>query len=260
MERIKIRKSEKTPFYRLDEKASVLLSALQEKGLACLCLCCDSMELTAYGKKIRHEIAERVKTYALHERMWVEKEPREEFYGQLFQSDDYAKETVHKELCAGDLTFEYKDVTGKYFNARDGKRHTCCQPEAYKGTIYMLGPCVMVGALVEDQYTIESFLQKKLLEKGLAYRVENYGAMVRFDAEIDSRLEGIHSYKKNDIIIYLSRIGEAAGIQGESLERIFERHSVPVQWIIDGYTHCNHQANQVIAESILEMIGPFLAV
>ena len=52
---------------------------------------------------------------------------------------------------------------------KSGRRNTCYQPDEYIGTIYFLGPCIVFGAYVEDQYTIESYLQKYLLEIGYPY-------------------------------------------------------------------------------------------
>ena len=48
---------------------------------------------------------------------------------------------------------------------------------------------MIVGAYVEDQYTITSCLQKKLLEKGYPYRVENYSSVIQFDVATDTRLD-----------------------------------------------------------------------
>lgn len=121
-----------------------------------------------------------------------------------------------------------------------------------------MGPCTIVGGYSEDQFTIASYLQKKLLEKGYTYRVENYGGMLRIDSEVDSRLQEIGEYNANDIVIILSRIGSAVNIKGVSLAKIFENNNVPSEWVTDGYTHCNHKVNQLVAESMLAMMLPCL--
>ncbi|MCM1236907.1 MAG: adenylyltransferase/cytidyltransferase family protein, partial [Ruminococcus flavefaciens] len=193
------------------------------------------------------------------ERAYPKKIENGDFFAELYGQEDYENEVAQKEIAVGTHTLDYiMNITGKYFNAKDGSRVTCFQPQKYIGTIYMLGPCMTIGSFVEDQYTIESYLQKRLLEEGYNYRVENKGAMLRLDSQIDKKLEEIGSYDVNDIVIYQSRIGEAVGIEGNSLERIFMEQRIPSTWVTDMYFHCNHKANQLIADSILTMVEPCL--
>lgn len=235
-----------------DEKATALLSELEKKGIKCLCLYINEDELTDYGNIFYANICGRINNKN-------EKINKKEFYSELNNIEDYIKEKAQQEIEEGVFSFEYKkNLTGKYFNTKDGRRVTCFQPETYLGKIYLFGPCTIIGGYVEDQYTIASYLQESLLEKGYAYRVENYGSQLRYDSSIDARLCEIDKYCKNDIVIYLSRVGKAVGIQGKSLEKIFEEHQIPNEWVIDDYTHCNHKANRIIAGSIMKMVESYL--
>ncbi len=244
----------------LDDKATILFSELDKKGIKCFCFHNYEDERTEYGKNFINTMVERLgKIYQGEDNRWTKKVEKEAFYGELYRQEDYRKETAQNEIYYAETTFEYKrDIVGKYFNARDGRRVTCYQPKEYIGTIYLLGPCTIIGACVEDRYTIESFLQKKLLEEGYAYRVENCGSMIRSDSEIDNKLKEIGVFYENDIIIYHSAIGSTAGIENDSLERIFEKNQIPSTWVADGYAHCNHKANVMISDYILEMIKPYL--
>ena len=251
----------KNPAYlsyeRLDDKATVLLSALQQKGVKCFCIYMDEMETTEYGKKFLREVEERIKNITLEpeERMWPNVSEKEAFYDKLWKREDYRKGIAQREIYSANYSFGYKkNVTGRFFNAVEGKRVTCFQPDKYVGTVYLMGLCTVVGLYVEDQHTITSYLQKKLLENGYFYRVENYGSMLRYDADIESKLEEIGMYSKNDIVIYMSSEVMAVGVEGVSLEKIFEKNQIPAKWVTDAYGHCNYHANQVIAESILQMI------
>lgn len=247
---------------RIDDKATILLSSLEKRGIKCFCLYPDENELTEYGRKFKNEVNERLKYNPIdseREEFWPKKVENEEFYGELYQLEDYENESAQKNFGEGAFTFENRDyITGKYFNAKNGIRVTCFQPEEYVGTIYILGPCMIVGAYVEDQYTIPSYLQKKLLEQGYNYRVENYGSVLRLDAKIDSRIEEIGKFHENDIVVYLSVKGKAVDISGNSLEKIFEEHKIPSEWVVNAYVHCNHKANQLVADSIFEMVIPCL--
>lgn len=262
MKRLKIEDCSRSAFQRIDKKATILLSALQKKGICCFGLCEEERKATEYGKKFKNEIREKIKINPrIQEEQWLKREDGEEFYCELYQNKDYEKGAAQKEIYEGSHTFEFgKNITGKYFNAKNGKRITCFQPKEYIGTIYLLGPCTIIGAYTEDQYTVASLLQKKILQQGYMYRVENYGDLLRPDAAIDSRLEEIGNFQLNDIVIYLSRIGEVLHVQdSRSLEKIFEKGQVSCGWIKDTYTHCNHKVSGLIADNILEMICPCLS-
>lgn len=250
------------PYNRIDEKTSVLFSQLRNRGIKCFCLYSDEREKTEYAKKFFQKVYERISKYPINqEEQWPHKGEDDEFYDELYQIEDYKNEVAQKEIDLAWSTFQYKkDIQGKYFNSKEGRRITCFQPESYIGTIYFFGPCTVVGSFVEDQYTIESYLQKKLLEKGYVYRVENYGAVLRLDSEIDSKLQEIEFYHPNDIVIMLSKTGEVLGVPGISLEKIFEKNQIPSEWVMNAhhFYHCNHKANKVIADSVLEMIEPVL--
>lgn len=247
------------PYEAIDDKEAALFSAFREKGLRCFNIYSDEYETTGYGKKFRNAVEKRLKAEPLiTEEPWPKKTGREAFYGGLLENEDYADDTAQREIYQSCSVLELrKNITGKYFNAENGRRVTCCQPKDYTGTIYILGPCTILGVFVEDRYTIPSLLQKIITEKGYPYRVENLGAVMRIDAEMDSRLQEIGEYCANDIIIAVSRKKDGVS-DGISLEKIFEKNNIPDEWVTDEYLHCSHKANGLIADSILELIEPYL--
>lgn len=246
----------------LDVKAAVLLSALERKGIKCFCLHNFADERTEYGKDFLSALSIRLtektdKKYSAGQ--WTAKVDKEEFFGELLLQEDYRNETAQNELIYGENAFECKDIEGKYFNAKNRRRKTCYQPKEYVGTIYFIGTCTIIGACVEDQDTIESYLQKTLLDKGYLYRVENCGSMIREDSEIDRRLEEIDCFGENDIVVYqASGMRMTVGTERISLEKIFEQYNVPDTWMADGYMHCGHKANKLISDSVFELIEPGL--
>ena len=46
------------------------------------------------------------------------------------------------------------------------------------------------------------------------------------DSGIDVRLEEIGRYSPNDIVIYMSGLGESVNIKGISVEKIFEKYNL----------------------------------
>ena len=260
-DRLNLKISSHHTFRQVDDKASIFLRRLQQEGIKCFCFYVNEEKTTKYGMNFQKEINNKLKNDPVdNEKPWPKGEDNKIFYGSLSQLEDYKNEIAQQEIDHSCRMLEFKrNIKGKYFNAVNGRRCTCFQPEEYVGTIYLLGPCTILGLFTEDKHTIASFLQKKILEKGYAYRVENYGTMIRPDSQIDNRLQEIDTYNKNDIIIYLSRSGKAVNVPGNSLEKIYERNCVPSGWVTDEYMHCNYKANNVIADGMLEMIESCLA-
>lgn len=260
LQRLEIKKPQNMPYERIDDKAEVLLTALQKKGIKCFCMYNEELEETTEWKKFKQETDERLQTNPISMKTpWSKGKGDGDFYDGLYHLEDYKNGTAQREIFNSNASYEYKkNICGKYFNAQNGRRITCFQPDVYIGTIHVLGLCIIGGRHVEDQYTIASYLQKKLLEKGYPYKVENYGYKLRVDAGIDSRLEEIGSLSPYDVVIYLSGLGVAANIEGISLQSIFEKYHIPDAWVMDMYSHCNHRANECIANEMMRMIEPCL--
>lgn len=253
-----IKKVNDLSYEELNDKANFLLSEIQKKGVKCFYINEKEDKSTEYGKKFMDAVGQRLEVSGSGQKnqMWLDDVRRKEFYNELFEQEDYKSGKAHEEIYSAFCRFEQiKNVYGRYFNAKDARRVTCYQPEDYIGTIYLLGPCVVIGAFVEDQYTIASYLQKILLEQGFLYKVENCGAINQMDAKI----EEINKLCEGDIIIYISQTGKVFDIQENSLERIFEEHHIPCEWVTDSYMHCNHMANHEIADSVMKMIKPYLS-
>lgn len=66
---------------------------------------------------------------------------------------------VHGEIRNGNCTY-YNDIRSKYFNIINKCRITINQPNEYRNTIYLVGPCIVAGTYVEDRYSIGSLLQQ----------------------------------------------------------------------------------------------------
>lgn len=249
---------EKLSCRKIDDKAICLLSAIQKKGIKCFCLLYENekKESVDYWERFDKKLHWRLKNSPISLMTpWSKGEENLEFYGELYKEEDYKKGVAQEEIINGVRSFEYKvKIGGKYFNARNGRRITCFQPENYIGTVYLMGMCMVVGRHVEDQYTISSYLQRILLEKGYDYRVENCGVVSRRDAALDSWIEKINGFQPNDIIIYQSSVGQVIDLPCISTRKIFEKHQIPTEWVMDTHGHCNHKVNKLLADNIFDMI------
>lgn len=241
---------------KVNKKASVLLAELRKRGIRCICINGERFTGTEYANKIYTQIKERLKTSrASNKPPWTAGLVPSTFWCDLYQLEDYKNGVVQKELADSFCNYRRNDIVGKYCNTKDGKRVTLYQPQEYIGSIYFIGPCTFYGYYCEDQYTIESFLQQRLLEEGYFYRVENYASPVAcMDGEIDNRLIEIGDFYTNDILVYMSRCGDVDGVKNYNLWDICEEQNVPSEWMIDGPFHINHKANKLVADSIFALL------
>ena len=91
---------------------------------------------------------------------------------------------------------------GKYINVENNLRVTKFQPLLYKNTIHVFGGSTIFGIEVPDDNTIPSFLQKKLNDANIIYKVKNYGVSSIIAKEQYERLKNMVEITKGDIVIF----------------------------------------------------------
>lgn len=96
------------------------------------------------------------------------------------------------------------DMTGRYFNFRDGYRVTTGQPTGAAPTLWLFGNSTMSGTEVPDDETIASAMQRLV---GSAYRVVNAGIMGCGTPQIAIAVQRapIHA---GDVVMVLSGAGD----------------------------------------------------
>ena len=87
-------------------------------------------------------------------------EMRKDFFGEVY-SEEYKKAIIPFPFSINNINgvLGIEDVETSLFNVRNGMRVTTNQPKNYDRCIYLYGPCVIMGTMVEDKHTIGSFLQ-----------------------------------------------------------------------------------------------------
>lgn len=147
-----------------------------------------------------------------------------------------------------------EDSNNPYCSSYNGLRRTAYQNGDNSFNLNVFGPCMIFGALVDDENTIPSLLQKNINLLNFDYKVNNYGARAIDFAENIRTLGGI-TIKNNDQFVFVISPKEK-----EILEKMGYYDSIsllPVlnnpelkNYFIDEPVHCNHQANKKIAEFI----------
>lgn len=149
-----------------------------------------------------------------------------------------------------------KDISGKYHNVKDGERLTVGSPYEYDRTIYFFGPCVILGAYVEDKHTIESFLQVRCNSEGNSCRVVNLGCWDNPASTVQRMLST--PIRENDIIVTYLDSREFQCVDNLNLTNALEKNDAPAKWFVNVLEHCNHKVNKICADAIYEAIRPVL--
>lgn len=145
----------------------------------------------------------------------------------------------------------YEDYKGKYFNIVNGHRITVDQPKSFKRTIYVMGPCYIMGVGVRDEGTYSSQLQmllnKYAADKG--FIVENYGLCLD---GLNSEEEMINLFntfplKSGDIVI---------GLGGKYRATNDELRTDPYKYgeLFFDVTHLTEAAHKMIAEGVFKTL------
>ena len=160
------------------------------------------------------------------------------------------------------LFYSLSDQHDKYVNIENGIRLTSDSPKTFCNSIYMFGPCITRGFGVTDNYTIASYLQKKInLNLTKEYRVVNCGTGGKRGIINDLLYLLSTHYLENDIIIIINQLEN-------TFEKILNRRNVPIyelsslfsrphncgKWILHSESHINHVGNEVISNYIYNIL------
>lgn len=181
----------------------------------------------------------------------------EDFFEELY-TEEYANAVAYHpfkiEKFNGVTRIE--DISSKYHNVEGGERLTVEPPLEFDRTIYFFGPCVIVGAYVEDKHTIESFLQVKCNREENSCRVVNLGCYNNHADTVQRILST--PIKENDIIVMYLANREIPCANNLNLTNALEKNGAPAKWFVDTLWHCNYKVNEIYADAIYEAIRPML--
>ena len=171
------------------------------------------------------------------------------FY-KRFYTEDYARQVGHHifDLDKNNVYARLKDCEDQYFHIKNGERLTVGQPETAERTIWFFGQCLMVGSFVEDQHTMESFLQRILNRKGYSVKLVNCGCFESW------YLEMIHMtstpMKPGDIVVMFVENKPYQRTTTVDMMEILDCHHVPSEWLLNNPTHCNHKVFKIYAKEL----------
>ncbi|MBR1496436.1 MAG: adenylyltransferase/cytidyltransferase family protein [Oscillospiraceae bacterium] len=147
------------------------------------------------------------------------------------------------------------------FHVTGNERVTIGQPRKYDRSIYIFGPCFIIGAYCEDAHTIPSYLQTNINRLWNNIRAVNKG--IGNTQFLVGWLDALCStaLKEGDIVLlYVNDIPHDLDDNvAVEIGEVFETHNVPAAWFYDSPMHYNYKANALIADAFFEIIKPYLS-
>lgn len=155
------------------------------------------------------------------------------------------------------------DSNNEYCKVVNGLRYTANKNGFYKNKINVFGACIVYGAVVNDEDTIPSLLQKKINNYKYNYEVNNYGARAIDFYENIRTADSLNIYK-NDVFIFVVSPDERKELEKIGINGIYKFSDVLNSkttfhdYFMGEPVHCNSKANKVITEYIFDNIKNML--
>lgn len=194
------------------------------------------------------------------------KKEQREFFGQYAWK--YREEFGQR---WSELRLEYKNGVAKYQSIsrnalytidENGNRIVPCNKNLHaKRRVYTVGPCTMFGVYVANEETIQTYLQRMLVESNFEdYEVINLSV----SAELGIARLFTEEISADDIIIIMTNAYQVWKSMEQmypeqitcvtDLGSIWDKIDNPLSCLYDSYNHCNWRVNREIAYKMYEDI------
>ena len=181
-------------------------------------------------------------------------------------SDDFIKS---RNFMAG---LEFKngicrllDSNNDYCRSFNGQRQTTDIISYYDNNIYCFGACFMYGAVVSNEYTFPSCMQRLMNKYNKNYQLHNFGARNLLIPEI-VRIINTLKINSNDILLFVLTSHEINmlndfGINENifNLKEFFDNEKQLHNYFLDEPMHCNYICTKKIANFAFNKIKNILS-
>ena len=188
---------------------------------------------------------------------WIAAQADMETAGEEFK--DYYSSLLSLPEIKRNGTIFYGDIKSKYVNYTNKSRVVLNAPSSYKNTIYIIGPCIAVGAYNTDNHTLGHYLQENLNSLGLEYKVVMIGLPNGADRYYFVKILEEYDIKEGDKIFLIGQTYRQDEWDLDVLpvfEKLYEKYGY--EFYLETPIHCGKEANKAIADFLTEHIDdPF---
>lgn len=151
------------------------------------------------------------------------------------------------------------DSNNPYCKVINGLRYTAYKNKTYLNKINIFGACIVYGAVVDDENTIPSMIQKKINSTNYSYEVENFGARA-IDFYENIRTADSLLIHKDDVFIFVISPDERKQLEKLGINDV-KSFSVALNsypsfhdYFMGEPVHCNAKANSIISDYVFKYV------
>ncbi len=174
------------------------------------------------------------------------------FFGDWAEEefDRFWKEYTGRQWYRKNGYLHMHDVNGSYINVCGGERFTVGNPESFRHTFWLFGPCIISGAYADDARTIASDLRKRIDRN---WYIKNMGdAFVCLNLVIrDAEL------KQGDVVLIYTEhkeIYREAGLRTHSVWEAYSRCPDLMDHVLDTLNHVDWFLLRRVADEINQIL------
>ena len=153
------------------------------------------------------------------------------------------------------------DVNSRYMNISNKTRVVLNAPTIYKNVIYIIGPCIVIGAYNIDDHVLGYYLQENINSRGLEYKVVMIGLPYAADRYYLMKILEEYDIKEGDKIFLMGLTYRQDECDLDTLpvfKKLYEEYGH--EFYLDWPIHCGKEANKAIADFLFEHIDdPFIS-
>lgn len=161
------------------------------------------------------------------------------------------RHSICKEIRKIGGKLNFADFRSPYMNYINKTRIVLNAPTEYKNTVYLIGPCIVIGLFNTDRHTLGYYLQNALNSSNLEYRVVPVGMPNDADRYYFMKTLEEYDIKAGDKIFLLDQTFRQSEWDLDLMPVFVDlREKYGSEFYYDFPVHCGKEANKAIADFI----------
>lgn len=186
---------------------------------------------------------------------WFEQQWEVQRSSTVFQEFNKAREKFVKGIKKDNGLISYVDFRSENLNYINKQRVVLNAPKEYENTIYLIGPCLVLSQMHFDDKTLGYYVQEKIIEQGLKYRVVAFGLPNDADRYYWIELLKRQRMDPGDKIFLFDQTYRQSYWDLDLLDifsELYEQYGA--NFYYDMPIHCGKEANKKIAEFLCSYV------
>lgn len=194
--------------------------------------------------------------FKLDERFnWLEQQGGWKHGSPELKEFNQARRDVLKNIKKDDGLVYYADFRSKNLNLINKQRVVLNAPKKYDNTLYLIGPCIVLSQMNSDENSLGYFVQEKINERNMKYRVVAFGMPNDADRYYWIKLLKRQDIKSGDRILIFDQTFRQCEWDIDLLDlfnALYTKYGNAFYYDIP--IHCGKEANSAVADYLCDYL------